>query len=80
MQTMMTQMCQLASSEDHNGQTHGRKKISTQTCHSKFLSKYCWTHGLCSHGGNYCRWKAEGHQGDATLDNNMGGGTKIISE
>ena len=41
-------------------------------------SKYCWTHGLCSHTGAECRTPAEGHITNATLQNQMGGSTKNL--
>ena len=41
--------------------------------------KYCWTHGLCSHNGRECRYPAQGHQAEATLENRMGGNTNNIS-
>ena len=31
-------------------------------------SKYCWTHGGCSHNSNECTRKAPGHINDATKD------------
>ena len=36
-------------------------------------SKYCWTHGACSHTGQYCRHPAVGHIPYATFQNKMGG-------
>jgi hypothetical protein len=38
---------------------------------------YCWTHGLCQHGGGTCKSPAENHKGDATLSNPMGGSSQI---
>ena len=38
-------------------------------------SKYCWTHGACSHESSDCNAKAQGHQDSATFNNKMGGST-----
>ena len=43
-------------------------------------SKYCWTHGLCSHDGTQCRTPADGHMANATLDNRMGGSNKNLNK
>ena len=41
-------------------------------------SKYCWTHGLCSHSGVDCRTPAEGHIAEATLEDRRNGSVKNI--
>ena len=38
-------------------------------------SKYCWTHGACSHSSAECNNKREGHQDSATFANKQGGST-----
>ena len=43
-------------------------------------SKYCWTHGLCSHNSAQCRTPADGHMVNATFENRMGGSSKNISD
>ena len=43
------------------------------------LTKYCWTHGLCSHNGAECCTPAEGHNSTATLQNCRGGSDKNIT-
>ena len=35
-----------------------------------------WTHGLTGHNRRECNSPAQGHQGDATLENRMGGSNK----
>ena len=35
--------------------------------------QYCWTHGLCAHGGYDCERQANGHLMNATFNNRMGG-------
>lgn len=39
-------------------------------------TKYCWTHGLCSHIGKECRSKADTHVDEADVNNRMGGSNK----
>jgi hypothetical protein len=34
---------------------------------------YCWTHGICTHASNVCKFPAEGHQKEALIHNLMGG-------
>ena len=41
----------------------------------KNTSKYCWSHGACSHTGRECNAPKPGHQSDATFENKMGGST-----
>ena len=36
-------------------------------------TKYCWTHGACSHGSADCKMKAPGHKDEATFENRLGG-------
>ena len=43
------------------------------------LTKYCKTHGLCSHSSAECRTPAEGHNNAATLQNHLGGSNKNIT-
>jgi hypothetical protein len=38
---------------------------------------YCWTHGLCQHGGATCKSPADNHKSEATLANPMGGSSQI---
>ena len=38
--------------------------------------KYCWTHGACSHVGQDCKYKADGHEDTATF-NDLNGGSKL---
>ena len=44
---------------------------------------YCWSHGASqnsSHTSKTCRAKKEGHQDAATLENQMGGSTKVYTD
>ena len=40
-------------------------------------SKYCHTHGACSHKSSDCKKKKDGHKDSATFSNKMGGSTKF---
>ncbi len=54
---------------------------SSNRSYSPALS-YCWTHGTIQnihHTSATCMRKSEGHQDAATLDNQMGGNTKVWS-
>lgn len=35
--------------------------------------QYCWTHGACTHNGFTCRYPAQGHVPQATINNRMNG-------
>ena len=37
------------------------------------LTKYCWTHGGCTHNSPDCQAKAPGHHIVGTFQNQMGG-------
>ena len=39
--------------------------------------EYCWTHGLCQHGGMTCKFPPPNHKQEATLDQPMGGSNQI---
>jgi hypothetical protein len=41
---------------------------------------YCWSHGYCFHKGKDCLAPINGHQGDATSSNKMGGETRKWSQ
>jgi len=43
------------------------------------FSKYCWTHGACSHSSAQCRMKKEGHKDEATKENKMGGSERFCN-
>jgi hypothetical protein len=38
-------------------------------------NSYCWTHGRCKHTSTQCKFPAEGHCKDATMDNKKNGST-----
>ena len=44
---------------------------------SKPQTKYCWTHGICSHAGADCKAPSEGHVKTATLAAPVGGNTAL---
>jgi hypothetical protein len=35
--------------------------------------EYCWTHGVCNHKSNKCRFPNDGHKNEATIFNQLGG-------
>lgn len=41
---------------------------------------YCWTHGWCRHSGKNCTNRMQGHQEQATKENNMGGNPKRCNQ
>ena len=49
------------------------------TCPRLEWRQYYCTHGLCYHSGDCCRTKKEGHRDTATLQNKMGGNTRVCS-
>ena len=38
-------------------------------------TKYCWSHGACTHSSKECNKKKTGHQDEATFNNKLGGST-----
>ena len=40
------------------------------------VSKYCWTHGACSHNSKDCENKNSGHKDEATFNTKLGGSTE----
>ena len=45
----------------------------------KDTSKYCWSHGACTHGSSDCRSPKPGHKNEATFENKMGGSTSYCT-
>ena len=71
MKQMMETMKAMQGSVGNNSGNKKGKRNPNQT-------KYCWTHGMCSHTGVDCRTPAEGHKADATAANKMGGSMRNI--
>ena len=59
--------------QDHNYQHQHRKTPDEAGLKRHNISKYCWTHGACSHDSRECPGKAAGHQSSATFDKMMKG-------
>ena len=76
MQSMMMQCLQGNSPQGTSFQRSSRQP--THQPRNPNQSKYCWTHGWCSHFGRDCRSKSDGHRDEATKNNRMGGSTKNI--
>ncbi len=68
---MMKQMMEMLQATNSNSNRSSRRNPN--------LTKYCWTHGLCSHSSAECRTKADGHKNAATLQNCLGGSNKNIT-
>jgi len=46
----------------------------------KNISKYCWSHGACTHAGSDCQRKKIGHQDAASFTSQMKGSTAFVKE
>jgi cell fate (sporulation/competence/biofilm development) regulator YlbF (YheA/YmcA/DUF963 family) len=57
----------------NNGGRSGGYKRRPQQSTSSCGTKYCWSHGICTHVGTACCTPREGHQAAATLANRQGG-------
>ena len=51
----------------------GGNKPSQRRRQRKNISKYCWSHGACSHESKDCKSPRKGHQWNATFENKMKG-------
>ena len=63
-----------------NDYGNGGRKNNTRKRQRRNVSKYCWTHGACSHEGKDCENKNSGHKDDATFQNKKGGSTYFCKE
>ena len=70
MQKMMNDMQQQLANSQSNNNTRTRRQTTRRN-----TSKYCWSHGACSHSSKDCNSKRDGHQDNATFENKMGGST-----
>ena len=52
---------------------HNKKSYRTRTN----VSKYCWSHGACSHTGKECTKRNNGHKEEATFKNKLGGSIRF---
>ena len=75
---LMKQMMDTMKSMQNNMQSS--QSNSRKNKRNPNQSKYCWTHGLCSHTGETCRTPADGHVPSATVTNRMGGSTKNVPD
>ena len=79
MQTIQQQMVMMQRMMDMMNSNSNRSNKSKRRTPNPNLTKYCWTHGLCSHIGTECRTPADGHKVNATLQNRMGGSDRNIT-
>ena len=83
MQTLNKQMellSQMMETMKTMNTLNNSKSGNRRTRRNPNQSKYCWTHGLCSHTGDKCRTPSDGHIPSATVDNRMGGSTKNVPD
>ena len=79
MELMRTMMQQMQSMQSSNYDSRRNNRPNRRFNTNPNQTKYCWTHGLCSHHSRDCRTKADGHQDGATKDNRMGGSTRNMN-
>ena len=70
---MMRQMMETMKTMQSNSGNNSKKGKRNPN-----QSKYCWTHGMCSHTGFDCRTPADGHKKEATVENKMGGSMRNV--
>ena len=75
MQTMHTNNNQSSGSRAGRGSGRGRNRSGRGRGRNSRprRMRYCWTCGWTFHDGAHCRTPTEGHKGEATIDNRMGG-------
>ena len=73
-QSMQNIQCQLVNSAAQVPNNSQRRNTRIR----RNISKYCWTHGACSHWGKDCRNKKPGHSDDATFNDRKGDSTAYI--
>jgi len=64
-----------SSSSAGNGGNGNTGNGTTQRFTRNNISKYCWSHGACSHTSAQCNSKRDGHKNNATFENKQGGST-----
>ena len=75
---LLQQMQQSFASTNQSERGTGRRRQNRKTPDDATrprtqTDKYCWTHGACAHHSAECRFKATGHQDNATKDNKLNG-------
>ena len=78
MQSTMTALQQQMNNTNTNQNTNDRNNQSsdnTSNRRRRNISKYCWSHGACSHTSFECTKRRDGHKEDATSENKKGGST-----
>jgi translation initiation factor 2B subunit (eIF-2B alpha/beta/delta family) len=66
---------EVKSMKKSNRNSNNNYSASGQQRKRTNVSKYCWSHGACTHSSKECNRKKTGHQDDATFKNKMGGST-----
>ena len=78
MQSTMTALQQQMNNSNTNQNTNNRNNQSSDNTSNRKrrnISKYCWSHGACSHTSFECTKRRDGHKEDATSENKKGGST-----
>ena len=63
------------SNNNSNRNRNNRRNNNRNRDRRQIQMRYCWSCGWCTHDGDHCRNRKEGHQTAATVDNRMGGST-----
>ena len=59
-----------------NQKKQGYQDQNTSNKQTRFnISKYCYSHGACSHSSDNCKAKKQGHKDTVTFNKKMGGST-----
>ena len=87
--TVMTEILKVLQRLDKNSTSEQRKREDETISDSKNkqtftprtnLSKYCHSHGACSHSSKDCRTKGNNHKNNATFANKMGGSMRYCQQ
>ena len=87
--TVMTEILKVLQRLDKNATSEKRKREDDTLSDSKNkrtftprtnLSKYCHSHGACSHSSMDCRTKGTNHKNTATFANKMGGSMRYCQQ
>ena len=84
-QALMRQLLNAPNGTNNNRRRNNRQRFNRPSTGRRtgqpaqplpdYCTKYCWTHGRCTHTSNECLRKAPGHQDNATFDNKLDGST-----
>jgi hypothetical protein len=84
--TVQLQMLEIIKSLQNDVKALKAKPTNNSTTSNKTMrkrtniSKYCWSHGACTHSSTECNRKKPGHQDNATFSNKLGGSTYYCND